>query len=99
MGQKTQHTPGPWSYRMGHIGDAGIEGPYGEDIGFVNISDGFDEPNFYPTEANARLIAAAPDLLAALEEVTAIYRDDLATEDEPACIRRALAAIARARST
>jgi hypothetical protein len=32
-------------------------------------SDGMDEPTPYPVEANAALICAAPDLLAALKGV------------------------------
>ena len=58
------HTPGPW--HVGHFRNGcDIVGPHGEDIGYVNASDGADEPTSYPVEANARLIAAAPDLLAA----------------------------------
>lgn len=58
----TQHTPGPW-----HIGRRSgasyIYGPLGEEVaGPSTFTSGHDE-----TLANARLIAAAPDLLAALE--------------------------------
>jgi hypothetical protein len=63
------HTPGPWRYVP--FGSRGkhydIYGPRTEDLASVNGNDGGDEPEFYPSEANARLIAAAPDLLAALK--------------------------------
>ena len=59
-----QHTPGPW-----HIGKRTfapyIYGPKGEEVaGPSGFTSGHEE-----TQANARLIAAAPDLLAALEEI------------------------------
>lgn len=62
------HTPGPW--HVSHRGsfDCDIAGPNGEDLAFVNSSDGADEPTEYPLEANARLIAEAPTLLASLTE-------------------------------
>lgn len=64
----TQHTPGPWVYHVvGHFLDYEIRGPKSEDIASVNPSDGADDPEFYPAEANARLIAAAPDLLNAVK--------------------------------
>lgn len=60
-------TPGPWRVdgRKG-ICKHDIVGPNGEDIAYVNPSDGADEPEMYPVAANERLIAAAPDLLALL---------------------------------
>lgn len=65
------HTPGPWSVSRFTTGPYryDIVGPNGEDIGYANPSDGADEPTFYPVEANLRLMAAAPDLLAALKAV------------------------------
>ena len=61
----SKHTPGPWSYKdNGHYFDVGV------------IEDGHDM--VYPAvcigvmkydEANARLITAAPDLLAALDMI------------------------------
>jgi len=52
------HTPGPWKFVQGcHV--------YASDR---IVSDGFDNPNsFY----DCRLIAAAPDLLAALYKIDA----------------------------
>ena len=57
---ETKHTPGPWRYVHLRPGFDEIRGPEGEDIAFVNNSDGFDAPFFYPVEANAHMIAAAP---------------------------------------
>jgi hypothetical protein len=62
------HTPGPWRAVFSHPNGFDIRGPNDEDLGFVNASDGFDDPTMYPVEANARLFAAAPELLDALRE-------------------------------
>lgn len=57
--EATKHTPGPWA-----LDDDGFV--YGE--GFI-VSDPHSSPeiDLDEREANARLIAAAPELLAALE--------------------------------
>jgi len=63
------HTPGPWPFeRTGDgkryvVGEGLVEGPHGYEVAEV-YSDDCD-----PDEAlaNARLIAAAPDMLAALK--------------------------------
>lgn len=65
---KTNHTPGEWIYRKGsypHFQSLVYSEETGEDIA-VTYSD--------ETAANARLIAAAPDLLAALQELIADIR-------------------------
>lgn len=66
-----QHTPGPWKY--------GYERPTAQDPeeqwAIVTIAGGHIVANVNPDsrqDANARLIAAAPDLLAALEAVVFI---------------------------
>lgn len=51
---KSKHTPGPWE-----VGDDGISTPFVGDRIIVNTGQEC-------AEADARLIAAAPDLLAAL---------------------------------
>lgn len=70
------HTPGPWKVdgRAG-IYQHDIVGPNGEDIGYANPSDGADESTEYPVDANARLMAAAPDLLDVLKQI-ASYEGD-----------------------
>lgn len=70
----TDHTPGPWTTDTDrcfkHDDSIGVRGP---DQMFVAAAWDF---NRYDREeevkANARLIAAAPDLLAALERIVAI---------------------------
>ena len=60
-----QHTPGPWRAQINHCNHAVISTD-GFDIALLRASD-------CDSEANARLIAAAPDLLAALEDILARY--------------------------
>lgn len=68
-----QHTPGPWRTNIARRSDNGIVAAHivaadGGNIAQVAIYD--DVPGL--TEAHARLIAAAPELLEALREVVAI---------------------------
>ena len=59
--QNTQHTPGPWHVGT-RTGQRYVYGPLGEEVaGPSTFTSGHEE-----TRANARLIASAPDLLAAL---------------------------------
>lgn len=63
----TQHTPGPWTTDgNAHSGDLDVISPAGR-ITLIDCEFS-DEPEEVLT-ANARLIAAAPDLLAALMDV------------------------------
>lgn len=65
------HTPGPWSvYERNPLC---IESPHGN-IGLVNLARA--------SEADARLIAAAPDLLAALKEMGDWIAAGLQASDE-----------------
>jgi len=59
-----EYTPGPWHRYGGMVDGYGIASKNGEII----TQDAF---NGLHHEANARLIATAPDLLAALEEMSA----------------------------
>jgi len=71
--EKTQHTPGPWAPHLGRGANPRFhiqtEGGYqiASTPELVRHSQAFDENA--QKEANARLIAAAPDLLAALEYI------------------------------
>ena len=77
---KTQHTPGPWT-----VDNQYIHGPDG--IRFLAVAgDGAGQ-------ANARLIAAAPDLLNLL---TAADRLEELTGENLAVYARTFAALARA---
>ena len=60
-----KHTPGPWTFRL-NGGDFVIETqPHGEDVAVIHSTFGGTNDD----NANARLIAAAPDMLAALRAV------------------------------
>ena len=69
-----QHTPSPWPYTWEPVTN---DAPYGHakiGAGFLAKGvDGFDDRYLnvsgITVEADARLIAAAPDLLAALQEI------------------------------
>lgn len=70
---KTQHTPGPWRLGADNAADganihAGKKDYIGHTCGF-SPRPGSNERQLSPQEAraNARLIASAPELLAALE--------------------------------
>lgn len=65
-----EHTPGPWE--VADFGDNYYGQRYGE-VAFLLAKEG---ASFEATEANARLIAAAPDLLAALCDFVAAFDRD-----------------------
>jgi len=68
----TQHTPGPWAVTEGYLW-RGIRAP-SRVIADMRIVGGVVENE---VQANARLIAAAPDMLAALQDIMAeSSRDD-----------------------
>ena len=87
----TQHTPAPW-YWSDNVPD------FPKNYCIIVDADGFTiaEPSRM-SEADARLIAAAPELLAALQMVSRIWSHDQTANlapDSPVAIVRA--AIARA---
>lgn len=62
----TKHTPGEWAHTDGSIYSYGVG--HGADIATVNTDSAhFTEDE---AEANARLIAAAPELLEALQKIS-----------------------------
>lgn len=79
----SRHTPGPWTATLGYTptvkaGDTLLAAPSAraDDLGGRQLSE---------LHANARLIAAAPDLLAACEEALRLLEDQRlydATTDE-----------------
>ena len=93
-----KHTPGPWHYVKRTCGDGGsgtVTGPDNRSIMACNNSvDRTKEEKL----ANARLIAAAPDLLEALREAADILSANCDCGDCGPCNieRRDLAAIAKA---
>lgn len=84
----TKHTPGPWRFK-----------PHSVDSNYMLIfcspdqGEG-DNLRGYCGEANARLIAAAPDLLEALQRL--VMDGDVRDSAGKGAINEALAAIAKA---
>ena len=102
----TEFTPGPWHYEPGdHEDTFVIYGPNSEVWRVAETYAYQTEPK--ASEANARLITAAPDLLAALEnllsETVSVLTTNFANprhdmiEDVPS-IKAARVAIAKARN-
>lgn len=81
----TVHTPGPWEVKDGVLK---CTGPYGKFLFRLVESPGTGSE----AEPNARLIAAAPDMLAALKELAVRYDPHFPSGP----LDRALAAIAKA---
>lgn len=85
------HTPGPWRVTAGRIivQDAGV---------IIGSAAGHPNSGFYPTEeegvANARLIAAAPDLLAVLQKIRDYHVNHHVLFEIDAVIARATGAAA-----
>jgi len=99
MNIPAKHTPGPWSVWKKSLDPAGRE-----DWAILSsenriIAEAFwkvETDEYMPAEANARLIAAAPELLEALEAMAEWHEDS--ADDEPLIIATR-AAIAKARGT
>lgn len=92
----SKHTPGPWTWGDDYWGLYG-SGPDNEvlsDATYENMWLSFGNKR----EANGRLIAAAPDMLAALREIaaTVVYAPEGGHEEVAECVRIARCAIAKA---
>ena len=86
----TKHTPGPWG--VSHAGATTNKGVHTDGF-FIGTEDGqmvcdlyFKTQDgglqqFVNAEANARLIAAAPDLLEALEDALVVLETDLSNAE------------------
>jgi hypothetical protein len=90
----SKHTPGPWSlktytYFSGGTEQGDVVDPDGRTIRVC----GFSLTSTPESKANARLIAAAPDLLEVLRE---ILQDGMHCDVVPHLHAKALAAIAKA---
>ena len=89
----TTHTAGPW--RLTLSDDTTIIAGDGTPV--AGTLGNYDSDDEWPVmEANARLIAAAPDLLAALRGMLADYEDYFGHERPSLTASAARAAIARA---
>lgn len=111
--QSGQHTPGPWTHGLAFdektivVGPATKDSEGGSDIWMVSLLTKPDKINtpasIAEVEANASLIAAAPDLLAALERLQKQMRDGYAdhkadwTELDSDAYEAASAALAKAK--
>lgn len=99
MSNDTKWTPGPW--RVGPVDDTVVTAPDGSEI--AAIDGDYNEPDLWPVmEANARLIAAAPDLYAALESqmratTLALQSAGHSAQDVADCTAQARAALCKAR--
>ena len=95
---KTQHTPGPWFQHHSDVSIRVCDGAHDSQDGCKTIAEaeiiGYDRE---VSQANARLIAAAPEVLYALENLLAlvegecpsILRDDHHHDMVTAAIRKA----------
>lgn len=71
----TTHTPGPWEVNVGTV-QVHVYGQGGKVVSMPRIEYLRDKPVATPEElANARLIAAAPELLATCETLLNLCRD------------------------
>jgi hypothetical protein len=102
MEQQAKHTPGPWMFYAQEGGcDIYVRKSMGKGPLLAHVVGlGQEREKLDEFAANARLIAAAPDLLAALTEVLEWIRNwspEFAQDDEwPATATKASAAIAKA---
>jgi len=97
---RAQHTPGPWRVSTVGLMNDGGRAVVADDfrVAVVDCHTKFKRGEGWMAEcdtrdANARLIAAAPDLLAALEKVANTY---LPEDYREGCLERTLGDIARA---
>ena len=98
---ETKHTPGPWTVTADGAGWYIECAPErGHSVAYIMAEIGEEDPDTSDDEkeANARLIAAAPDLLEALQWLVDILPDPDLDNDElqRTWTRRARAAIAKA---
>ncbi len=84
----TKHTPGPWKQERNNV-VADYTATYGV-VASVSAM-----PNKWETDANARLIAAAPELLASLQEALGLLESYSLGEHQVAENIRAAIALAK----
>jgi len=109
----SKHTAGPWKASVAFFGPSGngvpkvSHGDTSSVMCFLNLSGAYGgNKGIERANADARLIAAAPELLEALEDVLSAYRDArtalanhkfIGGHEETPIMQRARAAIAKAR--
>lgn len=88
----TKHTPGPWEIIGGNVYSRETKPGRAAHVSALICRN--------PTDDDANLIAAAPELLTALEALAQRYRGSVALNDEHAALaEQAFAAIAKAKGT
>ena len=91
--KKSHIPPGPWVHRTRLDNSIGTADGYA----ICDMAYSYSSLERYELDAAARLIEAAPDLLAALQSILAINEHSVLTEaDADAIYARAAAAIAKA---
>ena len=92
-----KHTPGPWSINRSKNGyPYQIYAANGTHVRSVTRWAALSVPALPEGEANAHLIAAAPDLLAACKEIATDRWPDLTLQEQADRLKRANAAIRKA---
>lgn len=90
----TARTPGPWECECGGwpliINAGAISNGVMETVATIPLPEGStgDDATGAEAEANGRLIAAAPDMLAALEAISAMYPHNGIRDGGPGGIAR-----------
>ena len=91
------HTPGPWRVSRDSYGIVRIWADYRGEECDVACPEGDGSINSAERDANARLIAAAPELLTALQGLLADYQNALSdSRQRDVVVTAAKAAIAKA---
>lgn len=104
----SKHTPGPWIVVEGFMGKYEVESANDRDTGDPCVKftiardiggrvhgEGFDD--YSEVEANIKLIAAAPDLVEALEVMVGKARKQNWNDNYPVELQKAVDAIAKAK--
>jgi len=87
----SKHTPGPWNYRYGGMS---VYPEANADVDIARVYQ-YRPMSAEENEANARLIAAAPELLEALEEF--VHHVEFQWHPDVATLKQAIAAIKKAK--
>ena len=93
------HTPGPWHYHSSGLVTTNSDSRLGESIALVGDTGIQVFHNHNPVsipEANARLIASAPDLLEALQELLAVSPYDSTLPEVRPAVDKSIAALRKA---
>lgn len=85
-----KHTPAPWEYVEETIS---VEGIGGWEVAFFGKGGKFEERH----KADAQLIAAAPELLAIIEEAVACLKDERSIEYRSLMYRKLVKVIKKAK--